>query len=284
MNRNYPVSVGGSVTRKRTGNGMQAAFLAVAVLATAGAAFYFGLGVHGAKASGPASTGQSSAASPLRSKSLSLPLFFEPNQGQTAPQVKFLARGSGYGLFLTSDEAVLTLQPSGVSHQPLGSRSQGATSSVIRMRLDGANASARVSGASPLPGKSNYFIGNNPSKWRQNIPQFARVEYQAVYPGVDLVYYGNQGQLEYDFRVAPGADPKQIALTFNGAATRLDAGDLVLSTDAGDIRFHAPRIYQPDSAGSGNGSVNAEKTVAGSFRQLSDNKICFIIFYYVHGS
>ena len=84
------------------------------------------------------------------------------------------------------------------------------------MELAGANPAAAVAGASPLPGKSNYFIGNNPAKWHRDIPQFARVRYQSVYPGVDLVYYGNQGQLEYDFEVAPGADPSQIALRFHG--------------------------------------------------------------------
>ena len=84
------------------------------------------------------------------------------------------------------------------------------------MRLDGANPSAASPGASPLPGKSNYFIGSDPSKWRSGIPQFARRRVSGVYPGVDLVYYGNQGQLEYDFRVAPGADPNQIALSFQG--------------------------------------------------------------------
>ncbi len=208
---------------------------------------------------------QSSAAhQALPSTALSLPLFFEPNQGQTAPQVKFLARGAGYGLFLTADEAVLELQTSAVStqHSAPSSQlsavsSQRASSSVIRMRLDGANSSAHISGAEPLPGKSSYFIGNDPSKWRRDIPQFARVEYQAVYPGVDLVYYGNQGQLEYDFRVAPGADPNQIALSFEGASAHIisahyfdsgdssDSGDLILSTDQGEVRFHAPNVYQP---------------------------------------
>ena len=261
---------------------MKAACLAVAVVATAGSAFYFGSGVHTAKAAAVA--GQSSSAhAAIPSKSMSLPLFFEPNQGQTAPQVKFLARGSGYGLFLTSDEAVLTLRPSVSSSQLSALSSQKKTSSVIRMRLDGANTSAQVSGASPLPGKSNYFIGNNPSKWQQNVPQFAQVEYQAVYPGVDLVYYGNEGQLEYDFRVAPGADPNQIALSFNGAAARLDAGDLVLSTDNGDVRFHAPHIYQRTSAASGASPVaDEEKVVSGSFRQLADNKIGFTIGDYDH--
>jgi hypothetical protein len=257
---------------------MKAAFLAAAVLAIAGVAFYFSTTVHAAKASGPK---PAAAPKPLVSKSLSLPLFFEPNQGQTASQVKFLAHGAGYGLFLTADEAVLQLQPSAVSTQQSATGSQRAPSSVIRMHLDGANSSARVSGASPLPGKSSYFIGNDPSKWRRDIPQFARVQYEAVYPGVNLVYYGDQGQLEYDFRVAPAADPNQIALSFNGASTHIDSddsGDLILSTASGDVRFHAPRVYQPAVLHSGNG----EKTIVGSFRQLADNKIGFTIGPYDH--
>jgi len=261
---------------------MKAAFLAAAVLATAGVVFYFGTAIHAAKASGLGSAVQRSAAhKALPSKSLSLPLFFEPNQGQTAPQVKFLARGAGYGLFLTADEAVLQLQTSAVSTQHSAPSSQRPARSVIRMRLEGANSSARVSGASPLPGKSSYFIGNDPSKWHHDIPQFARVQYQAVYPGVDLVYYGDQGQLEYDFRVAPSADPNQIALSFNGASAHIDSedsGDLVLSTANGDVRFHAPHVYQPAAPQSG----SAEKTIAGSFRQFADNKIGFTIGDYDH--
>jgi len=259
---------------------MKAAFLAAAVLAIAGVAFYFSTAVHAAKASGSASpeqehAGQAPAAhKSLPSKPLSLPLFFEPNQGQTAPQVKFLARGAGYGLFLTADEAVLQLQPSAVSTQHSAVGSQRAPSSVIRMRLDGANSSTRIAGTSPLPGKSSYFIGNDPSKWHRDIPQFARVEYEAVYPGVNLVYYGDQGQLEYDFRVTPGADPNQIALSFKGASARIDSDDLLLETDRGDVRFHAPRIYQQDR--------KIQKPIAGSFRRISDNKIGFTIGTYDH--
>src|ERR1039458_3948269 len=144
------------------------------------------------------------------------------------------------------------------------------------MRLEGANASALVSGTSPLPGKSSYFIGNDRSKWRYGIPQFARVQYQAVYPGIDLVYYGDQGQLEYDFRVAPGADPNRIGLSFTGASARIDStdsGDLILSTANGDVRFHAPHVYQPAAPEPGKASGYAERTVAGSFRQLADNEI-----------
>jgi len=257
-------------TGKKRGNGIKAAFLAAAVLATAGVVFYFGTAIHAAKESGPESAGRSSADSKaLVSKALSLPMFFEPNQGQTAPQVRFLARGAGYGLFLTADEAVLELQTSAVSHQPSAVSSRLTASSVIRMRLEGASSSPRVSGASPLPGKSNYFIGSDPSRWHNDIPQFARVQYQAVYPGVDLVYYGNQGQLEYDFRVAPGAEPNQIVLRFQGASTHIDAGDLILSTANGDVRFNAPVLYQQDG--------DNRRSIAGSFRQLADNKIGFTI-------
>ena len=284
----------GKIGMGKPGNGMKVAFLAAAILATAGVAFYFGTAVHAAKTSGlPPDV-------PKAFSSTALPLFFEPNQGQTASPVKFLAHGAGYGLFLTADEAVLQLQHAAVSTQhsapgpqPSPLSSQPASSSVIRMRLDGANTSARVSGASPLPGKSSYFIGNDPSKWHRDIPQFARVQYQAVYPGIDLVYYGNGGQLEYDFRVAPAADPNQIALSFTGASARIvpgnapgASGDLVLSTANGEVRFHAPRVYQPAAHQSGessaNTSGNAERTIAGAFRQLADNRIGFTIGDYDH--
>jgi hypothetical protein len=209
----------------------------------------------------------------------SLPMFFEPNQGQSAPQVKFLARGSGYGLFLTSDEAVLKLQKPVYGSPTVTPLPQPNPTSMIRMKLLGADGSAVVSGASPMRGKSNYFIGNDPSKWRTNIPQFARVEYQHVYPGINLVYYGNQGQLEYDFRVAPGADPNKIALAFNGASVRIDGGELVLATDNGEVRFHAPRVYQEEGIA---GSDNHGKLISASFKKLADNKIGFALGDYDH--
>lgn len=203
---------------------------------------------------------------------VSMPLFFEPNQGQTDSQVKFMARGSGYGIFLTANEAVLKLQPSSISHQPSATVAKQVAPSVIRMRLEGADTAARISGLEQLPGKSSYFIGNNSSQWHRGIPQFARVEYEAVYPGINLVYYGNQGHLEYDFRVAPAADPHQIALTFEGAAAHIDAGDLVLATEHGDVRFHAPHVYQQ--------ADGAEQEITGSFRQIAENKIGFSLGAY----
>ncbi|MGH9504085.1 MAG: SBBP repeat-containing protein [Terriglobales bacterium] len=163
-----------------------------------------------------------------------LPLRFEPNRGQTDARVDFLARGAAYGLFLTSDQAVLAL------HSP----ARGA--SVVSMKLTGANPATTVTGTKQLPGRSNYLIGKDPAKWRRNIPQFERVRYSDIYPGVDLVYYGNQGQLEYDFEVAPGADPGQISLQFRGpdSATLDSRGNLILATGGGEIQLKAPHIYQ----------------------------------------
>ncbi len=150
---------------------------------------------------------------------------------------KFLSRRMGYELLLTGDEAVLSL----------GKAAPDAADG-LRMKLVGANARAAVTGADELPGKSNYFIGNDPKKWRTNVPNYAKVKYQNVYPGVDLVYYGNQGgQLEYDFVVAPGADPHAIGLSFQGAAhMHLDkaTGDLVLAVDGNELRFRKPVVYQ----------------------------------------
>jgi hypothetical protein len=120
------------------------------------------------------------------------------------------------------------------------------TNTVLRMKLLHANATAKITGADELPGKSNYFIGNDPKKWRSNVPTYAKVKYQGVYPGVDLVYYGNQRELEYDFVVAPGADPRRIQFDVRGAMNihRDQNGDLVLQTATGEIRWRKPAVYQ----------------------------------------
>jgi hypothetical protein len=190
-----------------------------------------------------------------------LPLMFEPNHGQTDARVRFLARGSGYGLYLTAREAVLALQQSSVDPQQ-----PGPQTSVVSMRLAGENSPADPIGDVQLPGKSNYFIGNDPAQWHRDVPQFARVRYHDVYPGIDLVYYGNQGRLEYDFEVAPGADPKLVALTFRGPRNlRIDpTGDLVLAVGGGDVRLQAPHVYQKFGA--------EERTVAGRFALRGQNK------------
>jgi uncharacterized repeat protein (TIGR01451 family) len=192
-----------------------------------------------------------------------LPLVFEPNMGQSDPQVKFLARGSGYGLFLTAKEAVLNLR----AGRP------GATG-VLRMSLAGANANALVSGSDLLPGKSNYLTGNDPARWHQGVAQFARVRYQGIYPGIDLVYYGKQGQLEYDFEVSPGANPKQVALQFAGAdQLQLDHdGNLLLAVNGRPVRFEAPQVYQNIDG--------KKKPVRGNFALYSDQKVGFEIGEY----
>ena len=125
-------------------------------------------------------------------------------------------------------------------------RDPRSTAAVLRMKLVGTNAGAKVTGLEELPGKSNYIIGNDPKKWRTNVPNYGRVKYAQVYPDVDLVYYGNQRELEYDFVLAPGADPRQIELNFGGAKRlRLDAdGNLIVSIAGGEVLEHKPVIYQ----------------------------------------
>src|SRR5437867_89347 len=165
-----------------------------------------------------------------------LPLSFEANEGQADPQVKFLSRGRGYTLFLTPTEAVLTLTKADahakrrISGEATIVEPERRAGTVLRMKLLGANPTPRVTGVEELRGRSNYFIGNDPAKWRTNIPTYAKVEYRDVYPGVNLVYYGKQQQLEHDFVVSPVADPKIITLAFEGVdGVAIDGlGDLVL--------------------------------------------------------
>ena len=187
------------------------------------------------------------------------PMGFEQNVGQTHSQVHFLSRGRGYQVFLTATEAVLVLQGgssranaserfgfASVSTRNVGRRAIPAPRRVLRLSLAGGQRSARIRGSEPLSSQVNYLRGRDPSAWRQSVPTFAKVEYAAVYPGVDLVYYGNQRRLEYDFIVAPGADPGQIRIKFDGATdVRLgDRGDLMLGVGSGGVLLHAPIVYQ----------------------------------------
>ena len=199
-----------------------------------------------------------------------LPLSFEANQGQVDPHVQFLTRGHGHTLFLTPSDAVLALRTDeakgagreGEAHQGKPSNNPPPTSrSAVRMTFEGANPQAEMVGLEKLPGIVNYFIGADPSNWRTNIPTYQKVAYTNVYPGIDLVYYGNQGQLEYDLIVAPGADPTQITLAFDGVEQMaVDVhGDLVLTVpqssndatggDAATLRLHKPVVYQRDEQG-----------------------------------
>lgn len=193
-----------------------------------------------------------------------LPLAFDANQGQTDPQVKYLARGRGYRLFLTSNKAVLSMSMPTASpiKDALFRRSMGLTRwaevkrereraastqmAALSMEMVGANPNPRVVAQNRLPGVTNYYIGNDPSKWRTGVPQYGRVAYEQVYPGVDLAFHGQQRQLEFDFLVAPGANPAPIALRFTGAKSIAldDSGNVVLNSAAGNVTMNKPVAYQ----------------------------------------
>jgi len=202
-----------------------------------------------------------------------LPMIFEPNQGQADSRVKFVSHGGGYSLFLDSTGAVLATRAQSASQGQSGSRSMES----VRMTLVGSNPAAAVVGGDQLPGMSNYFIGNDPKKWHTGIPQYAGVHYQDVYPGIDLVFYGSQGHLEYDFKVAPGADPAQAELQFDGAAKlQLSGGDLILKGTCAGVRLHAPHIYQKRGA--------RQQPVEGRFVLRAANRVGFEIGAYDHSS
>jgi hypothetical protein len=180
-----------------------------------------------------------------------LPLFFEPNQGQSQPGVEFLSRGNGVTSNLNASAAEF----------PIGN-------STVRMELIGAT-SGKGEGLDRLPGLSSYFSGNDSSQWHTRIPQFGRVRYRNVYPGVDLVYYGNHGKLEYDFVIAPGAKPSAIHLTYRGLdRVRIDrSGSLVLQTASGEIRQRKPVVYQE--------SNGKRVEIAASYRLSRGNQVGF---------
>jgi len=171
-----------------------------------------------------------------------LPLAFEPNLGQTDGRVRFLTRTAGMTVFFTDTEAVMLLRRR---------QAQQLEQSVVRMKLEGAHAPRAAQGLDRLPGVSNYYLGNDPSLWRAGIPQYARVRYSEVYPGVDLVCYGNGRKLEYDFVVAPGADPRRVQLSWEGVESQTlnSAGDVVLRTSLGEIVQKRPRVYQETASG-----------------------------------
>jgi hypothetical protein len=197
-----------------------------------------------------------------------LPLRFEANQGQTNPQVDFIARGRGYTMFLTPRESVLMLRGS-------TGRGQGESSTVaLRVQLVGANAQPRGVGLEELPGRVNYLLGKDPAQWRRNVPAYAKVRYPEIYQGIDLVYYGTQRQLEYDFVLRPGADPGRIVLGFEGAEKiELDPkGDLLLHVAGGAIRHRKPVIYQ-EIAG-------ARRAIAGGYVLKGAREVGFTVAAY----
>jgi len=159
-----------------------------------------------------------------------IPLSFEPNTGQAVTEVRYLARGNAYTLFLADGEAVLA----------------GKNQSPLRMKLRGANPSAPIIGEAPQASTSNYFLGNDASRWRSSVPNYGRVRYAGLYQGIDLIYYGNDGNLEYDWLVSPGADPQSIRMIFDGAQQiRIDKqGDLIVKLGKNEYRHRKPLVYQ----------------------------------------
>jgi hypothetical protein len=243
-----------------------------------------------------------------------LPLSFERNAGQTDASVRFLSRGPGYSLFLTGNDALLSIEkrshpqikapvdlrlgaalfpglasiffrPQKPNHVVQRENPTQAPAS-FRMSLAGANQNATVTGLDELPGKSNYFIGNDPAKWRTNVPTYAKVKYQNVYRGIDLVYYGNPQQLEYDFLVAPGADPNAISLDVAAIRSssdggwrtlRIDAnGDLVIQAGEDEVRLHKPVVYQATEG-------SARHFVDGHYVLRGDNQVSFGVASYDPG-
>ena len=198
-----------------------------------------------------------------------LPLRFEPNQGQANldpadSRARFIARGSGYALFLGSQGATLALHSATTN-----------TSDALQMNFVGASTALAPAATDSLPGKTNYILGNNPSRWRTNVPQFARVRYDNVYPGINLVFYGNQGQLEYDFQVAPGADPAQAQLEFEGAKhLEVQDGALVIQAGNGSLRLERPQVYQQ--------IAGRREPVEGNFTLRGPNRVGFTVAAYDH--
>jgi len=215
-----------------------------------------------------------------------LPLAFQPNQGQVNAEAKYVARGDSYTLFLTPLEVVLLLkkhppevQISGGTFAKLASAAEpqsstGRAAVALRVKLLGANAAPQLTGSQELLGVSNYFVGNDPAKWRTRIPNYRKVTEREVYPGIDTVYYGTQRQLEYDFMVAPGADPCLIQFAMDGAEyLRTDAqGNLLVGVPGGEVRLHKPVAYQEASG--------AREEVAANYVLTGSHRVAFKVGNY----
>ncbi len=214
-----------------------------------------------AAAAAPTSANSAELANAYRRSGLS----FQQNEGQTDPQVRYLARGAGYALFLTPQQAVIALRNSPAPRSNRDPRMRPVRQPrndegpVIQLQLAGANASPAMTGVDPLPGHVNYFTGSDSKNWRTNVPSFSEVKYQSVYPGIDLVFYGNQRRLEYDLIVAPGADPNQIAFDIRGTKNlHINAkGDLAMQVAHGEVDLQKPTIFQ--------GRDGQRKQIAGNY-------------------
>jgi Bacterial Ig-like domain (group 3)/Abnormal spindle-like microcephaly-assoc'd, ASPM-SPD-2-Hydin/Beta-propeller repeat len=209
-----------------------------------------------ASLAGPNGTAEPSAAKPAAGEpAVAEPAAGEPAAGEPAvaepaagePAAGDLRFVSGYRFSDTASPGKPDA-PSGAGQRPSTLSADAevvATGGVLRMKLRNANPAAKVTGEDELAGTSNYFIGNDPAKWRTKVPTYAKVKYEGIYPGIDLVYYGHQRELEYDFVLQPGANPQAIRLGIAGAKRlRLEHGDLVLTSAGGDVHLRSPHIYQ----------------------------------------
>jgi hypothetical protein len=220
----------------------------------------------------------------IAASAIKMPLFFEANEGQTDPSVRFLTRSGGYTMFLTPNETVLVEGTNGiVSGGKFGkgltafhADAKNSKQSVLRMELLGANSAPEFQGLQELPGKVNYLIGKNEAAWHTNVALFSEVQVAKVYPGVDLLFHGDQRQLEYDFVVAPGADPGRIGFKICGAKKIEIAanGNLILHTADSEFEMRKPMIYQ------GGGASRSE--VPGRFVLNAKNQVRFELGPYDH--
>ena len=232
--------------------------------------------VIGANLLSPGSRGRSSSDPSVRGRALAnystMPLYFERNIGQSDSSVRYLAHTSRYSLFLTDDSTVVTIVGGSIrKNSPTAkvlAKSAGLVESAVRIRLVGANPHPAFEALDPLAGRVNYLVGNDPSKFRRDVPIFARVKMQNVYPGIDLVYYGTPKSFEYDLVAAPGADTSKLKFAVEGPArTTVDKnGNLIIATRAGVIMWQKPRIYQQDASG-------GETPVSGTFALARDGTI-----------
>ncbi len=226
----------------------------------------------------PSSKLEPNQATRMSGAPLSLPLFFEANRGQTDAHVKFLARSSGYTLFVTPTETIFagakTTAPRGMFPTAKAAADDGPSPKMLRMKLLQSNPGPEVSGAKELPGKVNYLIGNNPRDWHTGIPLYEQVRSREVYPGIDLVFHGDQQQLEYDFQVAPGADPGRIRFKVSGAEKIAveENGDLLLKAAKTEFRMRKPVIYQQVG--------ERRQPVDGGFSLVADKLVAFHVGAY----
>jgi hypothetical protein len=215
------------------------------------------------------STGKAGAAAALAK----MPIRFEANAGQHDASIRFTARRGATGLALRDDGATLVIQQRTTAKKP-GDIEQRANKVVLGFAPDGARK-VTPQASNELVTKTNYFLGNDRSKWRRDVPSYATVTYPSVLDGVDLVYHGENGELEYDFVVAPGANVDRVAMNVEGASkvSLTDKGELRIHTYAGDVVQPPPVVYQRDASG-------AKHTIASSYQLVGERKVGFKVSSY----